>query len=121
MHENIKKEVLYEILKKIYNSSKDDLSYARTIYNELCILYNTPIIKHYIENKYAYVKKNNKYLIKYGTFFLIEINPSVIILKTKINFPDILKNISFYSKYLFVCDFYNEDYFYLRNLLSKQS
>lgn len=112
--------ILYITLENIYHFSNDDFIYGISIYNQLCQTFNTEIIKNY------FINKNNKYIRKIGKQFFIndiyarqktclQINHSCIVLKTSCNIPYALRIFNLYNKNIFVCDFDNKDYFWLKD------
>lgn len=106
---------LYKTLEKLYNLKSNEISYGLSIFNQICKTYNKNILTDYIEKKYEKLyKNNNKYYIK-NENLIIEINYSVIVILTNLNLPNILMNLNYYSKNIFVCDFINKDYFWIND------
>lgn len=110
-----KSYVLYRMLENLYRLKTYDFSYGINIYNELCLPFSVKVLKNYINNKVPYKRINNK-IIKLDSMFektYLQINYSCVIIKTNVNFPQILKIFNIYNKNIFVCDFKAQDYFWL--------
>ena len=101
------KHVLYNTLKNLYELDLDSLNYGLSIYNQLCVPINNKILESYYSD-YKYI--DNHFMIDNS---IIEINRSCIILLTDENNMRALKNLHYYNFPLFVCDFKNDDYFFL--------
>lgn len=112
IYEN-KEYELYKTLENLYKLKKENFYYGTSLYIQLCRLFNIDIIDSYFKSSPRYRKNNNKYLFLGDESFLVEVNPSTIIIKTSVNYPSILKLINYYDKRIFVCDFENKDYFWL--------
>ena len=105
--------VLYKTIENLYKLKKDDLSYGITLYNQICDIIDVKRLKNYfnhVKEKY----NGNKYLVKLNNeLTLFDFHYSCIICKSIKNFPTVFNTLNYYSKYIFVCDFYNHDYFFL--------
>lgn len=115
--------VLYKTLENLYKLKKSDIDYGITLYNQICDVIDVDRLKNYF-NHMKMFKKDNKYLIKTNCeFTVLCFHYACIICKTQKNYPMIFNTLNYYSKYFFVCDFYNHDYFFLDKsgiYLSKQ-
>ncbi|MBE6144225.1 MAG: sporulation inhibitor of replication protein SirA [Firmicutes bacterium] len=105
--------VLYKTLENLYKLNNNNFGYGFSIYNQLCLTFNTEVLNNYFLRKFANYKHNKHYIQKEQT--ILEINKSCIVVLTKYNVPKSLKYLLYYNKYLFVCDFDNKDYFWLQN------
>ena len=78
---------------------------------------NSTLIAKYLQKFILFMKNNNnKHLyisMKSNEKTLIELNYSCIIMLTNKNFSRLFKVFNYYSKRIFVCDFENQDYFWL--------
>jgi len=101
---------LFELLKKLYCMNKN-LNYGITFYEQLCNYITIDTLRYYLNTKYNLSNYNKYYLEK--TY--IELKPSRIILKSKNNIPSIIKVFNCYNRNIFVCDFINNDYFWLNS------
>jgi len=106
---------LYYILKKLYNMNKN-LNYGITFYEQLCNYITVDTLRYYLNTKYD-LSNHNKYYIDNS---YIELKPTRIILKSKSNIPNIIKAFNCYNRNIFVCDFINNDYFWLNSFARSQ-
>ena len=108
---------LYKTLFNLYKMNKEDLKLGIEIYNQLCNIIDVKNIKKYIELLPIIRKAKNKYLI------LENNKKSVIILKySRIIYKQerINENIKYilnnHYKYFFICNFNNNNYYWLNEL-----
>lgn len=109
---NNKPEYLYEILNKLNNFSSN-MNYGITLYEQLCNKIDIEILKYYLNNKYGL--SNNKVFYLDNVF--IELKYSRIVVRSKYNYPRIMKSFNCYNRNIFVCDFKNNDYFFLNSFI----
>ena len=98
---------LFDILKKLY-VMKENFNYGISLYSQLCERINTFNLKYYLNRKYHLDNERTFYIEK----SFIELKPTRIILRSKYD-TKIINEFSNFSKYFFVCDFINNDYFWL--------
>ena len=103
---------LYEIFKKLY-CMNTNLNYGITFYEQLCNFISVDSIRYYLNSKYD-LNNYNKFFIEKT---LIELKPSRIIIKSKYNIPNIIKVFNCYNRNIFVCDFKNNDFFWLNSFV----
>lgn len=99
---------LYNILYKL-NDIKFNLNYGITLFEQLCNKINIETLKKYLNDKYDLNNERTFYINK----IFVELKYSRIIIKSKYNYPRIMKSLNCYNRNIFVCDFINEDYFWL--------
>lgn len=105
--------VLYKTLENLYKLKKDDLNFGLTLYNQICDIIDIERLKNYF-NHVKELSNGNKYLIKLNNqLTLFDFHYACIIVKSVKNYPTVFNTLNYYSKYIFVCDFYNHDYFFL--------
>lgn len=111
---------LYKTLKKVY-SSRMNMKYRVSIFKQITKMIEKTVITNYIENKFNSYKKNkDKYLLNINDEkCLVEINYSCVVLYTNKNFSNIFDILKIYNKNFFVCDFKNEDYFFINKISNK--
>jgi hypothetical protein len=107
-----KPEELYEILCKL-NNLKYNFNYGITLFFQLCNKINIATLKSYLNNKYNLNNEQTFYINK----VFIELKYSRIIVRSKYNYPRILKSFNCYNRNIFVVDFINKDYFWLSNFV----
>lgn len=98
---------LFDILKKLYYM-KEDFNYGISLYSQLCERINIFNLKYYLNKKYKLDNERIFYVDK--TF--VELKHTRIIIRG-INYNNLLEDFKTYSKNIFVCDFINNDYFWL--------
>lgn len=104
---------LYELLKNL-SEMQANFNYGITLYEQLCKKFECEAIKYYFYNKF-HCEKSNKYKFKEGE---IELYPSRIIIQSRVDLPMMIFSIlNRYNKMIFVCDFDNQDYFFLNSVL----
>ena len=113
--------VLYKTLFNLYNIKTSNLTYGLSLYDNLCNINSKKLLVNYIKKKYKYEMFSSK-IIKLdlddeNTF--IQVNYSCIIIVSSNNFPTIFKILNIYNKRIFVCDFKNNDYFWLNDQINK--
>lgn len=101
------KHVLYNTLKNLHDLDLDSINYGISIYNQLCVPINVDILKNYYQD-YRYV--DNHFYINDS---IIEINASCIIVLTKNLTSNSLKYLHYYNHPLFVCNFADNEYYFL--------
>ena len=117
-------KTLFFTLDNIYKLKYSNVYYGLSIYNQLCQVFNPDVIINYLS------KKNKKYIKKYhNKFFIndvfanertcIQVNYSCIVMKTNSNMPYVMKIFNWYNCNIFVCDFENNDYFWLKDYTKK--
>lgn len=101
--------ILFKTLENLYKLKLDNAYYGITTFNQLC----NPINKTYIK-KYLNGKNSQEKLYIVDNYSLIEINTSCLILLTNNKIPSKIKNINYYEAPLFLCDFDNMKFFFLK-------
>lgn len=119
-------EKLYEVIKSIYTLDKKDSILGYKIFERTCNFFDKKSINLHLKNSnmdnFSYTCFKNTHII--NDFYNNEttrftINYSHLLLKTNILYPKFLSEIR-YLKNLFICDFENDDYFYLKNVTFKK-
>ena len=106
-------EFLYDILSKLKNMKKENYNYGISLYYNVCNLFNTESLKHYIKNKSNLKLINNKfYLDKYN---YLEIRKSCCIASSNKYLKEILCIFYIYNKNIFICNFEQGEYFWLKD------
>ena len=114
---------LFRVLENIYFLNKSDLSIGLDIFEQVALPIDKNKIKNKIFNKYKdndfYSVINNQHT--YNNLYLAEkttlyIKSAYLFVKTSALKPFFLKELKS-NKNLFVCDFENKDYFWLKELL----
>ena len=104
---------LYEILYKLKSMSIENYNYGVSLYYNICKLFDTKSLKHYLKNKYKLNQIKNKfYLDRYNYF---EIRKSCCIINNDKYIREILCIFYIYNKNIFICNFDTNEYFWLKD------
>ena len=107
------KEYLYDILYRLKTMHKENYSYGISLYYNICNLFDTKTLKHYIKTKTNLKYNNNKfYLDKYNYF---EVRKSCCVINNDKYLKEILCIFYIYNKNIFICNFDNNEYFWIRD------
>ena len=115
---------LYKMLEDAYYTNKHNIVLSSTYYEQITTNFNKLYINNYINanNKldgYYYNKNNIHIISSRDEYSKLMVSSYCLKLKTNLNYPTFLKNISSYSDNIFICDFENNDYFWLNEQLKK--
>lgn len=106
---------LYYMLKQIIKGKEEVITYRIPCYLQLCKPWPKDILNHYFEMKYPHCKKRYHYEIANDSYFIRSSYLKIITTKT---IPGIFRLLNYMDPYIFVCDFENEDYFYLKAFMN---
>lgn len=115
---------LYKMLEEAYFTNKHNLVTASSLYEQMTTNFNKLFVNNYLfaNNKLDvyYYKKNNIHLIsnRYEYSKLL-VSSYCLKLKSNLNYPKFFDHIHNYSDNVFVCDFHNQDYFWLNKIIKK--
>ncbi|MEG2322219.1 MAG: hypothetical protein RSB71_01895 [Bacilli bacterium] len=104
--------LLFDILKQLDNTTSN-FNYAINLFEQLCCQINIDMLAYYLNSKFNFNNIKEFYIKD----VYIRLNYSRIIIKSKYNLPQIMKMFNCYNRYLFVCDFKNNDYFWLTDFV----
>lgn len=119
-------EKLYNILESIYKMDKCNVTIGYRLFEKTCNFIDKKNLNNFIKNlnydNYNYTCFRNKHLI--NDFYNNEttkltINLSHMKIKTNTTYPKFFNEIK-NLKNIFVCDFVNEDYFFLKKVSMKE-
>lgn len=110
-------ESLYRTLEKLHMAPLENYNYALSVYHQLCNIIDTKRLEEYFDEK-EFPKKNKQYFFhnsKNNEKTRIEIKPSYIKITTNKNISALFQSFYYYNQHMFVCDFKEKDYFWLKN------
>lgn len=112
---------LYKMLEDAYLVGKNNTSESIRLYKQIVINYNKLFMNNYIiaNNKLdlSYYHKDDKHLITNSREYTkLEVNRYYLKIKTNVNYPLLFDNINAFSENIFVCDYINNDYFWLNKI-----
>lgn len=102
---------LYQLLHHLFLMPKHYGRYGISFYDQVCNHFDQEILNFYLSGKFQLQPQNGVFHFPEGN--LVQIQLSCCIVRTNSNFPAIFRTFYYYSRDLFVCDFYNQDYFWL--------
>lgn len=114
--------ILYKALYYLYKMNRYDLENGLYLYNKVCNIIGKNVILNYIKNKFDYKVYSDK-IIRLNSVLektYVQVNYSCIIIMSNINYPYIFKILNIYNKKIFVCDFINGDYFFLKETINSE-
>ena len=104
---------LYNLLYKLKTMKKENYSYGISLYYNICNLFDTNSLRHYINVKYKIKHQNNKFYLDEYNYF--EIRKSCCIINSDKYLREILCIFYIYNKNIFVCNFEYSKYFWLKD------
>ena len=112
---------LYKMLEDAYLTGKYNTSESIRLYKQIVTNYNKLFMNNYIfaNNKLdiSYYHKEDKHLITNAfEYTKLEVSRYYLKIKTNINYPKFFDNINIYSDNIFICDYKNNDYFWLNKV-----
>lgn len=114
-----KSYVLYKILETLYKCETYDFCYGTKIYWQLCNNVSVKLLDNYVNNRLKNIKINKKiYKFKNEKTYIQIMYPCIIIYTNKRK-TDIFKIFNIYSRNIFVCNFKDNDYFWLNNYVKE--
>ncbi|MFA5602190.1 MAG: sporulation inhibitor of replication protein SirA [Bacilli bacterium] len=112
--------IIYDMLNQLYKLNKKDFMMGYRLFEQMCLPFNKNSLNEYIYNNHnkdiSYQHINNNHII--NNIYTNELSKLIvknIYIKITTNLPySILYNtLNRYNENLFICDFNNEDYFWL--------
>ena len=133
---NIKKEFvrlyknkpsqLFFILNRIYYMKEIDKDYGYNLFDQVCNFYDKDEINKFIEEKYIdkimYSKGKNEHIINnlfLNEISILKVKNSNLKIETNIEYPSFLKDLKEFSNNLFICNFKEQEFFFLNNSKTK--
>ncbi len=111
---------LYTILENLYYLNTNKLNFGLSIYNQLCKKFDKNKILQYFKDRFPNnTIFKNRVIIKGNEKSLISINESCIVLYTNASISSVLKYLNLFDNNIFVCDFDNKDYFWLKKITNE--
>ena len=116
---------LYKMLEEAYFTNKHNLIEATNLYDQMITKFNKLFMNNYLfaNNKLDgyYYRKNNIHLISSRSeYSKLMVSNYCLKLKSNLNYPKFFSDIRGYSDNIFVCDFQNQDYFWLNKVLKNE-
>ncbi len=109
---------LFLLLLKLKKSKKEDFKTSLILYHQICEVFELERFYNYFIKKFKMAKKKHYVFLK--NKLVLELNYSCLVFLSEKQFPYLFRIFSYYSSYLFICDFENGDYFWLNEILEKK-
>ena len=114
---------LYNVLHQLYYMRKKDLEYGFNMFKQLANRIDKDEIDKNIflklHNKMTYVKKGDNHIINNlykDEVSALKVKYSYILINTNKSYTDFFNTLALDNRNYFVCDFINNDYFFLSNI-----
>ena len=114
---------LYKILSSIHNMKEQELVYAYNLFQQICVTFDTLSLnnKLYLKmhNDLVYTKIDNEHIINNlykDEVSALKVKYSYILINTNKSYTDFFNTLALDNRNYFVCDFINNDYFFLSNI-----
>lgn len=113
---------LYKMLEEAYYTNKHDLVMASSLYDQMITNFNKLFMNNYMvaNNKldaYYYNRDNMHLISSRNEYSKLMVSSYCLKLKSNLNYPKFFNHIHDYSDNIFVCDFQNQDYFWLSRIV----
>ena len=114
------------MLEDAHFTSRFNADISIDLYEQIITNYNKLFINNYIfvNNKLniSYYYKDNIHIItSVDEYTKLTVTSSYLKIKSNINYPSFFNNIGSYSDNIFICDFINQDYFWLNKIIKKEN
>ena len=114
---------LYNVLHQLYYMRKKDLEYGFNMFKQLANRIDKDVVDKNIflklHNKMTYVKKGDNHIINNlykDEVSALKVKYSYILINTNKSYTDFFNTLALDNRNYFVCDFINNDYFFLLNI-----
>ncbi|CCZ59231.1 unknown [Clostridium sp. CAG:710] len=114
---------LYNVLHQLYYMRKKDLEYGFNMFKQLANRIDKDEVDKNIflklHNKMTYVKKKDNHIINNlykDEVSALKVKYSYILINTNKSYTDFFNVLALDNRNYFVCDFINNDYFFLSNI-----
>ena len=115
---------LYKMLEDTYYTNRHDMMLSNNYYEAITNNFNKLFINNFLNMNHNldvyYINKANIHSISnYQEYSKLMVNSYCLKLKSSINYPSFFETLRKFNHQLFVCDFENQDYFWLENVRKK--
>ena len=104
---------LYNILYKLKTMHKENYSYGVGLYNSVCSIFDTNALNYYVKKKLKLDNIDNRYFLDICNYF--DIRKSCCTINSDKYLREILCIFYIYNKNIFVCNFDESKYFWLKD------
>lgn len=116
---------LYKMLEDTYYTNRHDMMLSTNYYEAITNHFNKLFMNNFLNINHKvdvyYNNKANIHLISnYHEYSKLMVSNYCLKLKSSINYPTFFDSLQKFNNKLFVCDFENQDYFWLENVHKKE-
>ena len=114
---------LYHILKDMYYTSKYNQSIAISSYEQVTDKFSRQFLydflfQHYRLEVYYHTKNHVHTISNHYEYSRLLVSSYSLKLKSNLSYPSFFNCLNEYSNHIFVCDFENQDYFWLHKVIN---
>lgn len=115
---------LYKMLEETYYTNRYDMMLSSNYYEAITDNFNKLFMNNFLNLNHDidayYTSKANTHLISnYQEYSKLMVSNYCLKLKTNINYPTFFNSLLKFSNQIFICDFENQDYFWLEAIGKK--
>lgn len=114
---------LYNILNQMYYMKREDINYGYNLFRQIVNKQDKLKLDKYIfllmHNKMKYAKKGNDHVINNlykDEVSILKVKNTHILINSNKSYTEFFNILYDYNPNLFVCDFINQDYFFISNI-----
>lgn len=114
---------LYNILNQMYYMKREDINYGYNLFRQIVNKQDKFKLDKYIfllmHNKMKYAKKGNDHVINNlykDEVSILKVKNTHILINSNKSYTEFFNILYDYNPNLFVCDFINQDYFFISNI-----
>ena len=116
---------LYKMLEDAYFTKKHDILLSSSLYDQMIMNFNKLFMNNYVVanhklDMYYYHKSNMHIISSRCEYSKLMVSSYCLKLKSNLNYPSFFQTIHEYSDNIFVCDFENQDYFWLNQVVKRE-
>ncbi len=116
---------LYKMLEDAYYTNRYNMMLSSSLYEQMITNFNKLFINNYLfaNNKldvYYYNKNNTHVISNSQEYSKLMVTSYCLKLKTNLSYPKFFNHIHDYSDNIFICDFENQDYFWLNKVVKNE-
>ena len=117
---------LFYIFNRIYYMKEIDKNYGYNLFEQISNFYDKDLVNRFLSYRYKdkmmYSCIDNEHIINdlyLNEITILKVKPSNIRIKTNVEYPSFLKELKYFQGNLFVCNFKEQEYFFLKNIKNK--
>ena len=117
---------LFYIFNRIYYMKAIDKEYGYNLFEQISLFYDKKQINNFITKEYVdkimYSYNNNEHIINnlfLNEISILKVKSSILKIESNHDNPSFLKSLNKYPGNLFICNFKDQDYFFLKRKKEK--